>query len=88
MRQIAPTPSDPLSPRERDVLSLLTWGCTNQQVAEQLCVSAATARTYIRLAYRAIGVTSRTQAVVWGVRNGLAAPLAPGPRPGPVPQRG
>jgi DNA-binding NarL/FixJ family response regulator len=63
--------SPTLSRRDREVLTLLTWGHTNQQVADELEVSVTTAKTYIRFAYFEIGVTCRTQAVVWGVRNGL-----------------
>ena len=45
----------------------------NQRVADELYVSLGTAQTYNRFAYLKIGVTRRSQAVVWGVRNGLSA---------------
>lgn len=61
-----------LSARDREVLTFLTWGLTNQQVADELDVSVTTVKTYVRIAYLHIGVACRTQAVVWGVRNGLA----------------
>jgi len=68
--------SPQLSSRDREVLTLLARGYTNQQAADELLVSVTTVKTYIRFAYRTIGVTGRTQAVVWGVRHGLAgAPL-------------
>ena len=60
-----------LNNRDREVLTLLTWGRTNQEMAEELCVSITTVKTYVRFAYRKIGVTRRTQAVVWGYTHGL-----------------
>jgi ATP/maltotriose-dependent transcriptional regulator MalT len=83
MTDIAPPE---LGCRDREILTLLTWGYTNQQVADALDVSITTAKTYIRLAYLEIGVTHRTEAVVWGVRHDLfgaamtALILAPVPR--------
>ncbi|CAN5251902.1 hypothetical protein BH09ACT12_BH09ACT12_06980 [soil metagenome] len=60
-----------LSPRERDVLCLITNCLTNQEISDRLYVSLNSVKTYIRGAYRKIGVTTRAQAVVWGVRHGL-----------------
>lgn len=61
-----------LSVRDREVLTLLTWGYTNQQVADELYVSVSAVKIYIVAAYLKIGVTRRTQAIVWGVRHGLS----------------
>ena len=63
-----------LSPRELEVLALIAEGLTNQQIADRACVSINSVKTYIRSAYRKIGVTSRSQAVVWGLRNGVVTP--------------
>ena len=60
-----------LSPREAEVLALITQGLTNQDIAERVFISPNTVKTYIRTAYRKIGVESRTQAVLWGVENGF-----------------
>jgi len=57
--------SPQLTSRDREVLTLLAWGYTNQQAADELLVSITTVKTYIQSAYRKIGVTGRTQAVVW-----------------------
>jgi len=62
-----------LDGRDLEVLTLVTWGYSNQEIAEALCVSLTTAKTYIRFAYRRIGVDRRTQAVVWGFRHGLSS---------------
>jgi DNA-binding NarL/FixJ family response regulator len=62
-----------LTPREIDVLTLITQGFSNQEIAEQSYLSINSVKTYIRSAYRRIGVTSRSQAVVWCLQHGFAA---------------
>ncbi len=65
-----------LTPREVDVLTQITQGLSNQEIAEQSYLSINSVKTYIRSAYRRIGVTSRSQAVVWCVRNGFPSSIA------------
>lgn len=60
-----------LSEREEQVLALIAQGLTNQEIADRVFVSINSVKTYIRSAYRKIGVTSRSQAVAWGLRNGI-----------------
>lgn len=60
-----------LSPREAEVLALITQGLSNQDIAERVFVTVNTVKTFIRSAYRKIGVKNRTQAVLWGVDNGF-----------------
>ena len=60
-----------LSPREAEILALITQGLTNQQIAERVYLSINSIKTYIRSAYRKMQVTSRSQAVLWGVENGF-----------------
>ena len=60
-----------LSSREAEVLALITQGLSNQQIAERVFLSPNTLKTYIRHAYRKIGVDSRVQAVLWGIENGF-----------------
>jgi DNA-binding NarL/FixJ family response regulator len=62
-----------LSPRESSVLALVTRGFTNQEIADQLYLSINSVKTYIRSAYRKVGVTSRSQAVAWAIHNGFSA---------------
>ncbi|HCB06458.1 MAG TPA: response regulator transcription factor [Nocardioides sp.] len=61
-----------LSNREAEVLSMICRGMSNPQIAEALYLGINTIKTYARTLYRAIGVTNRAQAVVWGVRHGFA----------------
>ena len=60
-----------LSPREAEIIALITQGLSNQDVAERAFLSVNTVKTYIRSAYRKIGVANRPQAVIWGMSNGF-----------------
>ena len=60
-----------LTAREAEVLALITQGLSNQEVAAQTYLSINSVKTYIRTAYRKIGVTRRSQAVAWGMRHGF-----------------
>ncbi|MBA2955519.1 helix-turn-helix transcriptional regulator [Nocardioides sp. MAH-18] len=60
-----------LSDREEEVLALIVAGLSNREIAERAFISINSVKTYIRSAYRKIGVSSRSQAVAWGLRNGL-----------------
>ncbi len=60
-----------LSPREAEILALITQGLSNQEIADRAYLSINSVKTYIRSAYRKIGVNRRTQAVLWGMRNGF-----------------
>jgi NarL family two-component system response regulator LiaR len=60
-----------LSPRESEILSFIALGFTNEEIAARAYLSINTVKTYIRTAYRKIGVTSRAQAVGWALRNGF-----------------
>jgi DNA-binding NarL/FixJ family response regulator len=74
-----------LTEREVAVLELIAAGLSNHQIAAELYVSINTVKTYVRTAYRRIGVTSRSQAVIWAVRQGLGpqteATVADAPAP-------
>ena len=61
-----------LSDREAQVISLITRGLTNDEVAQECYLSINSVKTYIRTAYRKIGVRSRSQAVAWAVQHGFA----------------
>jgi NarL family two-component system response regulator LiaR len=63
-----------LSPRESEVLAFIAQGYTNEELAARAYLSINTVKTYIRTAYRKIGVTSRAQAVGWALRNGFDIP--------------
>ncbi|GEP34303.1 DNA-binding response regulator [Nocardioides szechwanensis] len=60
-----------LSPREAEILALITQGLSNQEIADRAYLSINSVKTYIRSAYRKINVERRSQAVLWGVKNGF-----------------
>ena len=69
-----------LTPRETEILRLLTLGLSNQQIADRCFLSINSVKSYIRSAYRRIDVTSRSQAVVWCLQHGFEPPSDdPGP---------
>ncbi|MBK9145338.1 MAG: response regulator transcription factor [Candidatus Melainabacteria bacterium] len=67
---MAPLP-DPLSPRELEVLACVVDGMSNQQIADKLIISLATAKTHVRNILNKLAVDDRTQAAVQAMRRGL-----------------
>ena len=61
----------PLTKRENQVLHHLAKGATNKQIANSLDISYETVKEHVQHVLRKIGVTDRTQAAVWAVRNRL-----------------
>ena len=66
-----PGRSHGLSARESEVLALIAQGLTNPEIAERAYVSVNSVKTFIRSAYRKIGVQRRTQAMLWAAQNGF-----------------
>jgi two-component system, NarL family, response regulator LiaR len=60
-----------LTPREAEVVALITQGHSNAAIAEMASLSINSVKSYIRSSYRKMGVTSRTNAVLWGVDHGM-----------------
>jgi DNA-binding NarL/FixJ family response regulator len=61
---IQPNPStEDLSPREREILALLSEGFLYKEIADRLTVSYSTVRTHIERIYQKLHVRSRAQAV-------------------------
>ncbi|WP_432000518.1 MULTISPECIES: response regulator [Streptomyces] len=69
-----PTGIGALTGRERDVLILVAQGCSNQEIADELVISERTARTHVSNVLRKLQLTSRTQAALVAVRQGLVPP--------------
>ena len=51
---------------------MVARGLPNKVIAVRLAISEKTVKAHLTRVYRAIGVTDRTQAALWAVRNGLA----------------
>ena len=64
-----------LTSRELDILQLVGAGLSNLEISKQLYLSINSVKSYIRTAYRKIGVQSRSQAVLWVVQHDLAPAL-------------
>ena len=64
-----PGRSEGLTERESEILALIAQGKSNAEVARLTYLSPNTVKSHIRTIYRKIDVTSRTQAVLWGVRH-------------------
>ena len=60
-----------LSPREAEMIALITQGLSNQEIADRVYVSINSVKSYIRSAYHKIGVSRRSQAVLWGTQHGF-----------------
>lgn len=60
-----------LTRREMDVLKLLAVGMYNKEVAEKLNISERTVKNHVSNIFKKIGVTDRTQAAVFAIRNNL-----------------
>jgi two-component system, NarL family, nitrate/nitrite response regulator NarL len=60
-----------LSPREQEVLSLLSEGLSNRDVAARLGISHHTAKFHVNAILDKLGATTRTEAVVLAARSGI-----------------
>lgn len=63
-----------LSPREAEVLMLVTRGLSNKEIATRLSLSARTVRSHIEHVYTKIGVSTRGAAAMFAMRHGLINP--------------
>jgi DNA-binding NarL/FixJ family response regulator len=63
-----------LTEREREVMALVGQGLSNDEIAERLIMSAATARTHVSRAMVKLGARDRAQLVVYAYEAGLVRP--------------
>jgi DNA-binding NarL/FixJ family response regulator len=68
------SPVESLTPRETEVLTLLTTGQTNQQIAHSLNISKGTAKVHVERIIRKLDVSDRTQAAVRAIELGFSSP--------------
>jgi DNA-binding NarL/FixJ family response regulator len=61
-----------LTDREREVLTLVSEGLANKDIARRLGVSEKTVKSHLTTVFARIGVTDRTQAALWALRNGIS----------------
>ncbi len=65
---------DRLTDREREVMALVADGLSNEEIAERLIVSPATAKTHVSRAMIKLGARDRAQLVVFAYESGLVRP--------------
>jgi DNA-binding NarL/FixJ family response regulator len=58
-----------LSPREREVLSFLTTGCTNKEIGDKLFISEKTVKAHVNSIFRKLHVTRRLQAILYAIHQ-------------------
>jgi DNA-binding NarL/FixJ family response regulator len=64
-------PASELTARELDVLRLVAAGHPNKRIASELSISERTTRTHVSRILAKLRLSSRTQAALWAVREGL-----------------
>ena len=67
----ADTSAIPLTPREIDVLCLLAHGLDNAAIAKALVLTTRTVQNHVSAIYDKLGVTSRTEAMLYALQRGL-----------------
>jgi len=65
------TPNSDLSPREREVLSLMVHGQSNREIGASLGITEATVKCHVSVILMRLGVSDRTQAVIAALQRGL-----------------
>lgn len=61
-----------LTNRELDVLRLISEGCSNKKISDELTISERTVKNHISHIFRKINVEDRTQAAVFAIRNKIS----------------
>lgn len=74
-----------LTPREREVLTLVSAGCTNKEIARQCAVSEETVKHHLTRIFDKLGASNRTELAMLAARHGLDTTQGTAVRPGRVP---
>lgn len=61
---------EPLTAREREILTLIAQGMNNREISETLSVTVSTVKTHIEHILAKLQASDRVQAAVWAVRHG------------------
>ena len=77
---VAAAGMETLTNREREVVALVAHGLSNDEIADAMVLSPATAKTHVSRAMIKLGARDRAQLVVFAYQTGLVTPAR---RPGP-----
>jgi DNA-binding NarL/FixJ family response regulator len=66
---------DGLTPREVEVLCLITTGKSNRDIADTLFISLNTVANHVSGILSKTGAANRTEAAAYAIRHGLASPV-------------
>jgi DNA-binding NarL/FixJ family response regulator len=77
-RDVAQASLEELTPREHEVLALMSRGLNNAEIAGALVIGEATAKTHVARILSKLGVRDRVQAVVIAYQSGFAPAATPG----------
>ena len=69
--QVRPLP--PLSEREMEVLKIATKGMSNKDIGDTLFISERTVQAHMRSIFNKLGVGSRSEAILYGLKRGWFA---------------
>ena len=66
---LKPRGTDILTRREAEILTMVAVGSTNDEIADELCISPKTVKAHLYNTFRKLNVTSRLQATLWTAEN-------------------
>ncbi|MCP9207202.1 response regulator [Streptomyces sp. NEAU-Y11] len=69
-----PRPVEGITDRERQVLTLVATGLSNSEIAAELCITVATAKTYVTRLLAKLTARDRVQLVILAYESGLVSP--------------
>ncbi len=63
--------TDDLTPREHEVLRILSQGCTNKEIAKDLFISEKTVKSHLNRIFKKLDVSRRLEAILYAIKTGL-----------------
>jgi two-component system, NarL family, response regulator len=64
-------PTDPLTPREREIVRLVALGLRNAEVAQRLSISEVTVKTHLNNVFQKLGLRDRVELALYAIREGI-----------------